>query len=448
MSLLFYLERMVNLDMAFQTFLMLKSGSLEIQSGRFGAAATQVWAWAAQSLGLPLKAVLATYSFGHAVWPAMLALFCWRIGEWRWAVAVLLTAIVATAHTFFWLSEMPQGLPFLCALFAWMHSKGSLRAFRWWQWPLWAAALVTAFYFHPMVLYAAVFLCLFFGLEQGRTSAWRWMHGAVLAVFALLVYLKYNIFKLDWYDAAALKRQAAFAQLWPNWLDIESNRLYLRWVADDYWLLWGLLAACTFFYIWQKKWLKAALMACWPPAYVLLVNVPFHEGQGQQFYMENLYLPLAVFAAVPLVFDVWKHAEQSQRAQWANVALAMVVLISLGRIWQSHRPWREKIAWEQVFLQKTASLPQRKWLLSEEQVPMQTLKMSWGTPYEFLLLSALQHPDSARCALVSTAPQQYDTLLQQPRLFLGTFQNYPLENLPKRYFNVRDSSGYARYQAR
>jgi hypothetical protein len=111
----FFLERIVNLDMAFQSFLILKSGSLEIQSGRFGAAATQFWPWAAQALGLPLKGVLLMYSLGHVFWPALLAWFSWRIGQWRWSLAIGMVATLMTTHTFYWLSEMPAGLVFLCA---------------------------------------------------------------------------------------------------------------------------------------------------------------------------------------------------------------------------------------------------------------------------------------------------------------------------------------------
>ena len=58
LAAVFYLERMTGLDMAFQSFQILRTESLQIQSGRFGAAATQVFAWAAQTLGFPLKGVL------------------------------------------------------------------------------------------------------------------------------------------------------------------------------------------------------------------------------------------------------------------------------------------------------------------------------------------------------------------------------------------------------
>lgn len=442
LALVFYKERIINLDMAFQTFLILKDQSLEIQSGRFGAAVTQVWPWAAQALGLPLNAVLIAYSLGHVLWPAILAFYCWRIGQWRWSLSIALIATLMTTHTFYWLSEMPQGLPFLAAIFAWMDAKGSFRNFAWWQWPLWLAALVTAFYFHPLVLYAAIFLGLFFILDR---RSWP-MYATTILVFVGLTILKYKVLKLDWYDAAAIKRQEAFGRLWPNWIDLESNHKFLAWSVADYWLLWGVLISCLAYYLWKQKWAKALLLGCWSFGFVLLVNVPFAEAMGQQFYMENLYLPLTVFASIPLVFDLL--GAPNSNNQWSSkqaIALSLLCAMNLFRIAQAHQPWADKLHWEQNYLKATAQQPQRKIVLSEKQVPLDTLKMTWGSSYECLMLSSIQHPDSARCVIIHDAPERFDTLLNQPRLFFGAFKNYPFELLPRRYFNFQDTSGYVRW---
>lgn len=440
----FYLERMTNLDMAFQTFLILKSGHLEIQSGRFGAAVTQIWAWAAQWLGFPLKGVLCAYSIGHVAWPILLSVLAWKWGQWRWSLVILLCATLMTTHTFFWLSEMPQGLVFLCGIYAWMHHKGGIAQFRWWEWLIWLLALWTAFYFHPMVLYANVFIGLFFLLEQGKARNWKWMHLISIGVFIALALLKYKVLKLDWYDAAALKKQEAFGKLWPNWLDIESNHQFLEWSLRDYWLVWIVLFGSILWTIWQRNLVRAMLMTLWPLGFVLLVNVPFHDSIGKQFYMENLYLPLAVFAAVPLLFEVlqadyWK----GNRGEWL---LALVFGLSFYRIIDAGADWNLRVRWEQQLLNETAKLPAKKMLLTEDQVPMDLLKMSWGSPYEWLMLSALKHPDSARCLIITDQPARYDSLMSRPTLFLGSFKNYPFDQLPSRYFNLKDTMGYVRYK--
>ena len=439
----FYLERMAFLDMAFQTFQILRTGALQIQSGRFGAAGTQVFAWLAQASGLPLKGVLMSYSIGHALYYYLIFLLIVRVyRQWKWGLVLLLVSTLMTTHTFYWLSEMPQGLAFLLLIPAGLHTKSALTAVRWWEYALLIAAAVTAFYFHPMVLYAMVFCSLYFLADTGLSKPNKALYALALAIFLAVAIIKYKVLKLDWYDAMSLERAKAFRELWPNWFDLQSNRDFLRWCVRDYYLVPLLVSANAVFHLVRKNWLKAGLSALFPAGFVLLVNVPFHGGDNQ-FYLENLYLPLALFAAIPFVFDVLPGLG---RPAYIVAIPALLALCGLIRIFHAHRPWSERVQWEQTFLQETARLPQRKLILAEQQAPMDKLVLSWGTPYEFLLLSSLAHPDSARCILVDEAPERFDSLLARPRLFLGEFRNFTFEQLPGRYFHLSDTSAYVRWK--
>jgi hypothetical protein len=213
----------------------------------------------------------------------------------------------------------------------------------------------------------------------------------------------------------------------------------------DYWLLWLVLLANVAYFIWKQNWIKAGLVAGWSFGFVLLVNVPFYEAVGQQFYMENLYLPLAVFAAIPFVFEVLSTQTKNDRlATNGAIALGILFAINLLRIGQAQQIWAAKLHWEQAYLQSTANFPKRKLVLADKDVPMDVLKMSWGSPYEFLMLSSLENPDSARCIIISDDANKFDPQLAEPRLFLGSFKNYPFEDLPQRYFRIRDTLGYVR----
>ena len=440
---IFYLERMAFADMAFQTFQILRTGELQIQSGRFGAAGTQMFAWLAQAAGLPLKGVLLSYSAGHVLYYFLLFLaITLGFRQWKWGLVLVLLSVLMTTHTFYWLSEMPQGLAFLIFIMAWMHWRGNIYQVQLWEYPLLAAALVTAFYFHPMVLYAMVFCCIFFLLRKRSPAGWPGLHLLALAIFLLTAFVKYKVLKLDWYDAMSLERAKAFADLWPNWFDIKSNRDFLQWALRDYYLIPVGVLLNAGYYCWKKNWLKSLLAMLYPAAFVLMVNIPFHNGDNQ-FYLENLYLPLAVFVAVPLVFDVLPGLF-TERGMF--IVMPLLVLIQVFHIYQTHRPWTGRQRWEQEFLRQTATLPHRKLLLTDQQIPMDKLVLTWGTSYEFLILSALEHPDSARCIIVDEAPERFDSLLTQPRLFLGEFRNYRFEELPGRYFNIRDTGAYVRWE--
>ncbi|MCS7036638.1 MAG: hypothetical protein RMJ33_05980 [Saprospiraceae bacterium] len=439
MAVVFYLERMTLLDMAFQGFHILRTGELQIQSGRFGAAGTQVFPWAAQALGLPLRGVLITYSLGHVFYyAALFAVVMFGFRQWRWGFVLLLLSTLMTTHTFYWLSEMPQGLAFLAALLAWAHAREHPRRFRLWEYPLLAGAVVTAFYFHPLVLHAFAFCAAYFWLDTHTTRALKQNYALLAGLFAACLIVKYFVLPLDWYDNMAMERSRAFAELWPHWFDLKSQRDFLQWLAADYYVLAIVVALNVAYFLWRRRWWLAVLSAFGPVVFVFMVNVPHHYG-APQFYMENLYLPLGVMAAVPWIFGVLLGLLPAHRL-WIPVAI--VVFAGLMRIAFAHSTWTARVQWERNFLQKTAQTDHRKWLMAESQVPMDTLIMSWGSAFEFLIHSSLTHPDSARCLLIDETPERFDTLRTRPRLFLSEFKNYPFDSLPARYFRPRDTAEY------
>lgn len=434
MAVLFYQERMIFSDMAFQSFHIIRTGDLQVQSGRFGAVGTQFFPWVAQGIGLSLKGVLLSYSIGHVLYYFFLFLFTHLVlKQWRWALAIALTAVLMTTHTFYWLSEAPQGLAFLLVLMAWTDSKNSLREIKIWQWPLWIAGVVTAFYFHPMVMYAMVFCSGFMVLTTTkRQKKWVWAAGILWLLLTFI--LKYKILKLDWYDAMSLSRAEAFGKLWPNWLNIKSNRDFWQWCLRDYYLIPVLYAVNLFNLLRLKKWLPALWCLLFMPAYILLVNIPFYEGD-RQFYLENLYLPLGIFAVLPWLFHLFPDGLPGfSGRKWVYPTLILMALLRVTHIYMAHEPWTARLNWEKALLREH---PEPKFLVKEQDLPVDLLQFTWGLPYESLLLTSLPSPDSSRTVFqYREMTPQLDSLSQRADLFLGTFKNYKQEELPERYFHL------------
>lgn len=436
MAVIFYQERMLFSDMAFQTFHILRTGSIQVQSGRFGAAGTQVFPWAAQAVGMPLKGVLLAYSMGHVLYYFGLFVFTHLVlKQWRWAAVIAFTAVLMTSHTFYWLSEAPQGLAFLLVLLAWTDGKTHLKEIRIWQWPLWVAGTVTAFYFHPMVLYAMFFCCGWMVLGAGALQKKLvWVTG--MGLFLLTFVVKYKILQLDWYDAMSLSRAEAFGQLWPHWFDIQSNRDFWKWCRSDYYAIPVLYSTNIILLLWRKKWLLSIWCLVFTPAYILLVNVPFHAGD-RQFYLENLYLPLGIFAILPFIRTIFPANESTlPRIRWWMTGFVVLAGVRLLHIYHTHDRWTARLNWEKAFLQNHTG---PKILTPEKNLPVDLLQFTWGLPYESLLLTSLSGPDSARTIFqYPEMTPQLDSLARQPDLFLGTFKHYKRKELPERYFRLKE----------
>ena len=435
-----YRERMLFSDMAFQTFQILRNGSVQVQSGRFGAAGTQVFAWAAQYFHWPLKGVLLSYSAGHVLFQA--AAFAWVAGvlrQWRWAWVLMLQSVLMTAHTFYWLSEPPQGLAFLIALLAWVDTRTTGARLSIAHWLLWGAASVTVVYFHPLMIYVLVYAAVFRWLTQEEASRRRlWWVAVGLA--AVVWWVKYKILPLDWYDAMSMSRAEAFRELWPHWWNIQSNRDFIHWTLTDYYL-WPVFWAGAVGLLWRRgfRW-AAAWAAVFPLAYILLINVPFHAGD-QQFYLENMYLPLALMVGLPVVMMLFEAPTGSRRTRWAWWALVLVLGARTGHIVWRQAAWGARLEWVETLAMRPDNPP--KMLIKEEKLPKDLLKFTWGIPYETALLTALEGPQAVR--LVFPAHAISDSLAGQKRLFLGSFKHYPFDQLPAFYLQPDTRTGYVWY---
>ena len=72
-----------------------------------------------------------------------------------------------------------------------------------------------------------------------------------------------------------------------------------------------------------------------------------------------------------------------------------------------------------------------RFYLPEAEAPMDTLLMSWGVPYESLLISGSKEP---KALLVHPDLSAFSEALQLDTVFVTPFKTYSLENLNSAYF--------------
>lgn len=447
LAALYYLERTVFIDIAFHAVSILKKKTLFIQNQRFVAAFTQMFPLAAGSLQLSLKSVLMAYSVGFIVFYGLIFAACtlW-LRQWKMGLVMLLLSTLMVTDTFYWVqSELPQGLALLTLPFALMLRGRSAEGLRGWQLGLLFALWFSVAYAHPMLAFP-VFFMLFFFLE--KTSAHTAIHPKLLsasAVFVLLILLlKNKVLGPSGYDSEAMSRVKNLRELFPNYFDLASNRIFLRWCLTDFYLLPIGFFATSIFYFWQKKWRKLLLFNAFFLGYLLLVNVSFPDG-FHQFYVENLYLPLGLFVAVPLVFDVLPHfGKNGDWPKWGFAALAVCLAVRVAHIGLAHRPWTERLDWERNFMKENSG----KLLVPESRVPMDKVLLSWGSSFEFMLLSSLENPDSTRLIAIDEDPSRLHWAAGRPRAVITEWEVWDYDQLPRRYFNPQDTTLYRTLESR
>lgn len=71
--------------------------------------------------------------------------------------------------------------------------------------------------------------------------------------------------------------------------------------------------------------------------------------------------------------------------------------------------------------------------------------MTWGSSYEFWLLSTLETGES-RSIIIEEREGEYDWMLPEKKTFFTKWGGYPYEQFNKKYFKFEDESIYVKYR--
>ena len=136
--------------------------------------------------------------------------------------------------------------------------------------------------------------------------------------------------------------------------------------------------------------------------------------------------------AAPLVLGL---ANKDGYKKIITTAFVLIMLTGIVRIYYYHIPITNRLNWQRTFLAKHEG---KKLIVHERHAPMDTLMMSWGSAYEFWLLSTIETGETASIAISNNI----DSLITPPgkiKSFITEYGGYPYAMLPERYFKFTDT---------
>lgn len=429
-ALVFYKERTIFVDIAFHLFHILRAGTFAIQGYRYGAVVTQVFPLIAGKLDFDLDTIMKIYSVAFIIYYTICYYLCGSVlKNYRLALILLFTQLLFTTETFYWIqSELQQGLAFMVVFFAWLNKlrpgkltiPGAVGTL---------ALLLFATFFHPLLALPMMFTFAYFFINKGPEFDRRILVASAV-IFLIAYYVKSKIFVAT-YDNNAMQGVNNFIYMFPHYFGIASNRRFLSHCIDKFYWVPVFSFVIGIFYIAKKKWLLFLLFTSFVTGFLLLVNLSYPHAKEAGFYMENLYMPLGIIIAVPLVYDILPLLRKNS----VGLLFALIVCTGLGRIYLKHNTYTNRLNWERKFLKNHID---NKILVSDREVPMDTLQILWGTPYEFWLLSTTEYGKTASIVI----DEHIDKLLWykwENKEFLASFERFEYNRLPPPYFLFRDT---------
>ncbi|MBK7341945.1 MAG: hypothetical protein IPJ06_01820 [Saprospiraceae bacterium] len=432
-SLVYYLERTVFMDIAFHLFSLVTTETFAIQNFRFGAFITQAALLVGIDMGLSLHSLLIIYSTIFPILSLTLFILIVRVFQQpKMGIVLLLSQIAMVNDTFYWVqSELQQGIQFLILYFSILcyHKNNPSAEYHIWWRSIHPAFLFMLVFFHPLLLFPFIFLCVYFLITKTLSKSTVLSSGSA---FFSMVIIKFYFFKTA-YDSKSMEGVAqwkeSIATLFSN---TTMHSFYQDLVTDYFLLLLGMIWLVVHGFR-QKSLFTPVLVIGAFIGYSVLVQISYPDNPVK-FYSENLYLPLAIMVMTPLLFEHWKWPAGAL----TKTGLFLIVTLRLFQIQQAHIPYSDRLDWMRSFLRDH---PGQKLIVDDHSLPLDTLLMTWATPYEFWLLSTIETGQTASIMLTDQ-PREVEWAIGMPDHFIAKWGVFPYKDLPARYFHFSDQGPY------
>jgi hypothetical protein len=440
MAIVFYKERAIFLDGAFQLEILINQKQLQIYHYRLTNPLTQVLALGALYLKLPLKFVLVAYSINFILLFAgiyyIIVKYC-KNDFLGWVLLLFFTLMVLDSF-YFLPPELYQGIAFLLLWWAILLKYPKLNN----TWQVLGLALLMVPVLSDSRLITPVFLyCFVFFWLSNRDLR----HGRYYALFGLLLVLVYihGKFFVSVYDAGKLKVfNENLQRFFPNYLDIPANTKFLIKCLQYY---YGYVAACLatvigYIYAFAKQdnrvtypLLKLFMVILANLFFVLLLHLG-SPNTSYRFYAEVNYLPLTIFVCIPLFFDIMPMLANEK---WLLRILTITLAIRLSVIAINHDTFKHRHQWYSQQMEAAAQRGYSKSILPWDSSPKSLLIQPWASAQESLLLSSLRGPEYSRTFLVAEAGSDYKRALAEDRVFItGFYAPPPSQVMNEVYFHL------------
>lgn len=438
-AVIFFKERTIFMDASFIMFSIAKDSTLAIQNFRFGSAFIQLFPLISLKLGLPLEKIILSYSVGFVVFFSLIySIIKYLIKNESLSNSLLLYNVLIVSGTFYWIqSEQIQGSALLLLYFA-LLMPNHLKE----KWPAAVLAFLYLLLFilvfiHPIIIFPFIFFNLFLYLSPSSDKFKIDKQELIsLTLYFLVVYLIKLVFFKHPYDSQSMGNLKNLITLFPYYFDIQSNKNFLYNLFTDYYLFGIIFLVNIGFYILKSSWKKLSLMVIFSLGYFLLINVSYPEG-ANKFYMESYYVQLSLFVIIPFIFDTLPQI----KIKYHYPLLFAIVLIRLVHIYEAHRPFKERLAWERSYLTKSQNGSNKKIISSLKDFPKDKLFDNWATAYEFWLLSTIEQK-SSRSVIFIEDPNKLLWATPKKDAFVTQWGVFEYKDLPAQYFKFRDTNAY------
>lgn len=422
----FYQERTLFLDNAFQVFLMIVEGDIAVNAHRWPAVIVRLIPYSLIQIGAPLKIVLLFFSMSY--WIYHFVIFCilrYKLRERSLALLQLATVTVPIIHSFFWCNSEQNLAVSLLVLTLALFKQGR------YVWTgilcfilLWLHPLVFLPFGFIMLLYVAGSIAKHPKLDMKCFEEMK--YPLVFGVVFTVMYVLKTVYIKNWYDNI---KATNFQQNLSTY-SFDLVEVFKPFFFENSFVFPLIAFTALLCLIIKKRFLKAGLWFVFMMGYLTVLHIS--REASFLFYDEVNYLIL-FFGGAYILMDFLK-----EFSSWVLKVLYVLILILVLFNWVSTSDFYcERIDWY-----KNAVEDNDRKVMDFKAAPRDTIIMPWASMYETLIISSLDKTESGKKSSTFVYTQQLEkyNLVGSDTLFYGDFKNYSLDEVNGRYFDLESKA--------
>ena len=442
LSSLFYLERTIFIDAAYQTFNLIQAKGFQTYAGRFGVVLSEIIPLIAIKLGMGLEQILFIVSITATLIPYLVFMVCSSILRSDAAgFTVVLIMILCVRNSFYLIgTEATQALVCSMLLLAWLQWPGQKHSFG--HIAVTLILIVFCSFTHPVAIIPLFYIGCYHACNYDwKTSNWKVLVAplGVTIVGACKLILGHTA-SHDSMHLTKINLETASHVLF-NFFDMFAVSFLVNHTFFDSnrYLPWLFIMVITLgILLFRKKYGKATVMLAGTGCFLFISNMIYKNGESG-IMMEKALVPLSIFVGVPLMTDVL--TDRFSRSYWILGLLVVIVFIRMRDISKASRSYTQRLGYIERVIAFTQQKGDCKFVIERRNISGKHIRVSWAFAMETLLYSSLQSPDSARTIYVVDDLKTLNANLGNQDLFMAVpfYRDKRSSSLDHSYFQLSNT---------
>jgi hypothetical protein len=335
-------------------------------------------------------------------------------------------------------TETHQSLVFSVLVYAILQYSSFRHSFV--QFILATIVIVISFLAHPVALYPLAFIIGYCAIDKKQLRSIK--PYALLFLLIGLALSKVLMTNENSYEGKI------FSELFKSPLSIlhlfqaYSTKFFLSRIFGLYLCVAVLELALIFYLIFKKEYLKLFWQVGAFGLFLIITLFTYNKGDSDMM-MERAFMPLALFVSIPFVKETLENGTNQKLLTF--ILITTIIVMSFNRIYSQGKVFWERTRFNQELLAKTASLPNRKFIVESSELQKYHYTY-WSHSFETLMLSTITDNIPTQTIFPANDISKLTKYTgDASNIFLGAdfWLEWGIDNLNRKYFNLSTEFPYA-----